>query len=93
MKKGLLKVEVMGRGIAWLDTGTYGSLLEAANFVETIQNRQGLKIACLEEIAYRSGFIDKEKLHELGSAMSNNEYGRYLLQLTKESVFDSNMGY
>ncbi len=93
MNKGLLKVEVMGRGIAWLDTGTYGSLLEAANFVETIQNRQGLKIACLEEIAYRSGFIDKEKLHELGSAMSNNEYGRYLLQLTKESVFDSNMGY
>ena len=84
MKKNKLKVELMGRGIAWLDTGTYASLLEASNFVETIQNRQGLKISCLEEIAFRNGFISKEKLEELGNAMSKNEYGRYLLQMVKE---------
>ncbi len=84
MNKGKLKVELMGRGIAWLDTGTYASLLEASNFVETIQNRQGLKISCLEEIAFRNGFISKEKLAELGQAMSKNEYGRYLLQMVKE---------
>ncbi len=84
MKKNKLKVELMGRGIAWLDTGTYASLLEASNFVETIQNRQGLKISCLEEIAFRNGFITKEKLEELGNAMSKNEYGRYLLQMVKE---------
>ncbi len=84
MKKNKLKVELMGRGIAWLDTGTYASLLEASNFVETIQNRQGLKISCLEEIAFRNGFISKEKLQELGNAMSKNEYGRYLLQMVKE---------
>ena len=74
----------MSRGIAWLDTGTYGSLLEASNFVETIQNRQGLKIACLEEIAYRNGFISREKLEEIGATMSKNDYGRYLLQMAKE---------
>lgn len=84
MKKGKLKVELMGRGIAWLDTGTYGSLLEASNFVETIQNRQGLKIACLEEIAFRSGFITKAKLEEIGKSMSKNDYGRYLLQMVKD---------
>lgn len=93
MKKGKLKVELMGRGIAWLDTGTYGSLLEASNFVETIQNRQGLKIACLEEIAFRSGFIDKEKLLDLGKAMSKNEYGRYLLQLAEEVRHPGDTGY
>ncbi|MGI5869356.1 MAG: glucose-1-phosphate thymidylyltransferase RfbA [Kiritimatiellia bacterium] len=86
MRRGKLKVELMGRGIAWLDTGTYGSLLEASNFVETIQNRQGLKIACLEEIAYRNGFISREKLVEIGSAMSKNDYGRYLLQMAKEDA-------
>ena len=86
MNKGKLKVEVMGRGIAWLDTGTYGSLLEASNFVETIQNRQGLKIACLEEIAFRSGFITQGKLEELGNAMSKNEYGRYLLQVARNEI-------
>ena len=84
MKKGKLKVELMGRGIAWLDTGTYSSLLEASNFVETIQNRQGLKISCLEEIAYRNGFITRQKLEELGAGMCKNEYGRYLLQMAKE---------
>jgi len=84
MRRGKLKVELMSRGIAWLDTGTYGSLLEASNFVETIQNRQGLKIACLEEIAYRNGFISREKLEEIGATMSKNDYGRYLLQMAKE---------
>lgn len=84
MKRGDLDVELMGRGIAWLDTGTYASLLEASNFVETIQNRQGLKISCLEEIAYRSGFITKEKLLEIAASMSKNDYGRYLLQMSKE---------
>ena len=84
MRRGKLKVELMSRGIAWLDTGTYGSLLEASKFVETIQNRQGLKIACLEEIAYRNGFISREKLEEIGATMSKNDYGRYLLQMAKE---------
>lgn len=84
MNEGTLAVELMGRGIAWLDTGTYASLLEASNFVETIQNRQGLKISCLEEIAYRSGFITKEKLIEIATSMSKNDYGRYLLQMSKE---------
>lgn len=86
MKKGKLKVELMGRGIAWLDTGTYSSLLEASNFVETIQNRQGLKISCLEEIAFRSGFITRQKLEELGAGMNKNDYGRYLLQLAKDGI-------
>ena len=81
MRRGKLKVELLGRGIAWLDTGTYGSLLEASNFVETIQNRQGLRIACLEEIAYTSGWISREKLIEAGKCMSKNDYGRYLLKL------------
>jgi len=84
MNQGDLNVELMGRGIAWLDTGTYASLLEASNFVETIQNRQGLKISCLEEIAYRSGYITKEKLLEIADSMSKNDYGRYLLQMSKE---------
>ena len=84
MRRGKLKVELMSRGIAWLDTGTYGSLLEASNFVETIQNRQGLKIACLEEIAYRNGFISRAKLEDIGATMSKNDYGRYLLQMAKE---------
>ncbi len=85
MNRGELDVELMGRGIAWLDTGTYASLLEASNFVETIQNRQGLKIACLEEIAFRNGFISQEKLAHIGASMSKNDYGRYLLQLAKET--------
>ena len=83
MRAGKLTVELMGRGIAWLDTGTYASLLEASNFVETIQNRQGMKIACLEEIAFNAGFIDAEKLAALGEEMKKNEYGKYLLQIAK----------
>ncbi|MBR1608406.1 MAG: glucose-1-phosphate thymidylyltransferase RfbA [Kiritimatiellae bacterium] len=81
MREGRLKVQLLGRGIAWLDTGTCGSLLEASNFVETIQNRQGLKIACLEEIAWRNGWLSTERLRETGEAMAKNDYGRYLLQL------------
>lgn len=83
MKLGKLKVELFSRGIAWLDTGTYSSLLEASNFVETIQNRQGLKIACLEEIAYRNNFISAEQLLKLGEAMSKNDYGKYLIDIAK----------
>ena len=84
MRRGKLKVELLSRGIAWLDTGTYGSLLEAGNFVETIENRQGLKVACLEEIAYSRGWITRERLLEAGRLMRKNDYGRYLLALAGE---------
>ena len=86
MRAGKLKVELLGRGIAWLDTGTYGSLLEASNFVETIQNRQGLRIACLEEIAYANGWLTRERLVEAGRRMAKNDYGRYLLRLPGDTV-------
>jgi glucose-1-phosphate thymidylyltransferase len=79
-----LHVELLGRGVAWLDTGTNESLLQASNFVETIQERQGLKIACLEEIAFRSGYISREQLTQLGSAMGKSSYGAYLLRLAEE---------
>ncbi|SQA77141.1 Glucose-1-phosphate thymidylyltransferase 1 [Capnocytophaga ochracea] len=77
-----LKVQLLGRGFAWLDTGTHDSLSEASNFVETLEKRQGLKISCLEEIAYRKGWITTEKLQELAKPMLKNQYGQYLLQLT-----------
>lgn len=76
-----LNVELLGRGFAWLDTGTHESLLEASSFVQTIENRQGLKVACLEEIAFNNGWLNKEQLKEQGRALSNNEYGQYLLRL------------
>jgi glucose-1-phosphate thymidylyltransferase len=79
-----LRVELLGRGVAWLDTGTHESLLEACTFVETIQNRQGLKIACLEEIAWRQGWISREDLERIGSAMKSSSYGDYLLQIARE---------
>ncbi|TFH18548.1 MAG: glucose-1-phosphate thymidylyltransferase RfbA [Myxococcales bacterium] len=82
LESGDLIVEVVGRGIAWLDTGTFGSLLQASNFIQTIEERQGLKIACLEEVAFRMGFIDVERLTRLGAAMKN-EYGAYLLELAR----------
>ena len=75
-----LKVELMGRGYAWLDTGTHESLLEASNFIQTIENRQGLKVACIEEIAYEMGYIDKEKLLELAKPLSKNQYGQYMIK-------------
>lgn len=78
-----LRVDVMQRGSAWFDTGTFDSLSEAGNYVETIEKRQGLKIACLEEIAYNNGWISKDKLKNIGNSMSKNEYGQYLLGLIK----------
>jgi glucose-1-phosphate thymidylyltransferase len=79
-----LECEVMGRGMAWLDTGTHESLLEASQYIETIERRQGLKIACPEEIAFRMGYIDAARLEMLGQAMANNGYGRYLLALLRD---------
>ena len=84
---GDLSVEVMGRGTAWLDTGTHESLLEAAHFIETIERRQGLKIACPEEIAYRCGYIDAAQLERLAAPMRKNAYGQYLLDVLRERVF------
>lgn len=80
-----LKVELMGRGYAWLDTGTHESLLEAGMFIQTIEHRQGLKIACLEEIAYELGYITKAELYQLGQPLSKNQYGQYLLRIAQES--------
>jgi len=85
LTKSQLKVELMGRGYAWFDTGTHGSLLEASNFIETIENRQGLMIACLEEIAFEKNYITTAQLKELAMPLAKNEYGKYLLQLTKKS--------
>lgn len=84
LRRGKLKVEILGRGFAWLDTGTHESLQKASSFVRTIQERQGLKISCIEEIAFRMGYITKEQLREIALSMSGNEYGRYLLDLAKE---------
>jgi len=79
-----LTVELMGRGFAWLDTGTHESLLEASTFIETIERRQGLKVACIEEIAFEQGYISKEKLIELAQPLSKNQYGQYLLRCAEE---------
>ena len=84
LDEGKLDVKLMGRGYAWLDTGTHDSMMEAASFIATIQKRQNLKVACLEEIAYRMGYISKEKLVELAQPMKKNDYGQYLLRLAKE---------
>ncbi|ATA94016.1 glucose-1-phosphate thymidylyltransferase RfbA [Capnocytophaga canimorsus] len=83
LKDNELKVQLLGRGFAWLDTGTHDSLSEASNFVETIEKRQGLKISCLEEIAYKKGWISAEKIRELAQPMLKNQYGQYLLELIK----------
>lgn len=80
-----LKVELMGRGYAWLDTGTHESLLEASQFIETIEKRQGLKVACLEEIAYEMGYINKQQLIELAKPLAKNQYGQYLLKRAEQS--------
>ena len=84
LEKGELKVQPLGRGFAWLDTGTHDSLSEASTFVEVIEKRTGLKIGCLEDVAYRQGWISKEKLREIAQAMSKNEYGQYLLRVANE---------
>jgi glucose-1-phosphate thymidylyltransferase len=87
LQQGKLKVQLMGRGMAWLDTGTHESLLEAGQFIATIENRQGLKIACPEEIAYRKDYIDAAQLEELAQPLKKNGYGRYLLQLLNSKAF------
>ncbi|TLG80949.1 glucose-1-phosphate thymidylyltransferase RfbA [Vagococcus zengguangii] len=84
LELGELNVELMGRGFAWLDTGTHESLLEASTFIETIEKRQNLKVACLEEIAYRMGYISKEQLIELAQPLKKNQYGQYMLRLAEE---------
>ena len=84
LKEKRLKVELMGRGYAWLDTGTHESLLEASQFIQTIENRQSLKVACLEEIAYEQGYITKEKLLELAQPLKKNQYGQYLIRRATE---------
>jgi len=84
LQRGNLSVEVLGRGFSWLDTGTYDSLQQAASYVQAIQERQGIKVACIEEIAYRQGFIDTNELNELAEQMSGNEYGEYLREILNE---------
>ena len=85
LKRGKLKVELFGRGMAWLDTGTHKGLLDASNYVEAVQTRQGLYIACLEEIAYRKGYINKEQLLELAKPLMKTEYGQYLVKISMEN--------
>ena len=87
LEQGRLNVEIMGRGYAWLDTGTHESLLDASQFIATLENRQGLKVACPEEIAYRQGWIAAEQLQALAQPLTKNGYGQYLLRLLKENVF------
>jgi glucose-1-phosphate thymidylyltransferase len=90
LKEDRLKVELIGRGYAWLDTGTHEDLLEASLFIETIEKRQGLKVACIEEIAFEQGFISKEKLLTLANSLKNNQYGQYLLRHIKSEKFNGN---
>jgi glucose-1-phosphate thymidylyltransferase len=85
LNKGTLRVEIISRGVAWLDTGTHESLLEAANFIETIENRQGLKVACPEEVAFRQGFIDAAQVEKLAQPLAKTGYGQYLLKVIKEA--------
>jgi glucose-1-phosphate thymidylyltransferase len=87
LRQGQLNVEIMGRGFAWLDTGTHDSLLEAGQFIATLEKRQGLKVACPEEIAYRAGWIDATQLEALAQPMRKNSYGQYLMQLLREQIY------
>ena len=86
LNQGQLQVEVLGRGVAWLDAGTHESLLQAANFVQAVEDRQGMMISCPEEISYRLGFINAEQLRRLGQEMQSNQYGQYLLRILQEEV-------
>jgi glucose-1-phosphate thymidylyltransferase len=85
LERGELQVETLGRGMAWLDTGTHASLLQAANFVQTIEDRQGLKVSCPEEIAWRQGWISEDDVRQIGQSMDNNAYGQYLLALIRQA--------
>ena len=87
LEQGNLHVELMGRGVAWLDTGTHESLMEAANFIEIIQRRQGLKVSCPEEIAYKLGYIDAAQVEAIASGLKQNEYGKYLIKMLSNEVF------
>tara|TARA_R110002096_G_scaffold6305_4_gene29256 strand:- start:15321 stop:16211 length:891 start_codon:yes stop_codon:yes gene_type:complete len=87
LEQGDLQVELMGRGVAWLDTGTHESLMEAANFIEIIQRRQGLKVSCPEEIAFKLGYIDAGQVEKIAHGLKQNEYGKYLLKMLNEKVF------
>jgi glucose-1-phosphate thymidylyltransferase len=86
LEENRLNVKLLGRGFAWLDTGTFDSLLQASNYIATIENRQGLKVSCIEEIAYKKGFISREQLLELAQPLKNNQYGRYLLKLAGNQI-------
>lgn len=86
LEENRLKVKLLGRGFAWLDTGTHDSLLQASNFIATIEQRQGLKVSCIEEIAYKKGFITKEQLLELAKPLSKNQYGQYLIRLAEKQI-------
>jgi glucose-1-phosphate thymidylyltransferase len=87
LERGQLNVEIMGRGYAWLDTGTHESMLEASSFIETIEKRQGLKVACPEEIAYRQGWIDAEQVQKLAAPMAKNDYGKYLRRMIRDTAY------
>ena len=87
LEQGNLNVEIMGRGYAWLDTGTHESLLDASQFIATLEHRQGLKVACPEEIAYRQQWIDADQLEKLARPLVKNGYGQYLLRVLKEKIF------
>jgi glucose-1-phosphate thymidylyltransferase len=86
LEMGQLQVQPLGRGIAWLDAGTHESLLQAANFIQAVQERQGIMISCPEEIAYRTGFISRDALVEIARSYKNNRYGEYLFQLTESGI-------
>jgi glucose-1-phosphate thymidylyltransferase len=87
LEEGTLEIQLMGRGMAWLDTGTYESLLQAANFIATLEQRQGLKASCIEEIAFKRGFIDKNQLLDLVTPIKNSQYGKYLLRIANEEIY------
>ena len=90
LNEGRLKVRIMGRGMAWLDTGTHESLLQAANYIHTLEERQGLKVSCIEEIAYKRGYINKEQLMKLAKPLMKSQYGQYLMNIAEDKIFTFN---